>query len=193
MAKRILQTLAALALVAAVSTVLYVEWDEPDTCDICYRPMHQETFYRVHLESGESKDACCPRCGLRFQEDRDDVVRAEVTDFYTRQHIDAAAAYYVEGSPVHFCSHASVREDRSGGQYEVWDRWSLIVAAAREFQEENGGDIKTYEVLAAPEAKPRQSIGRSGMGRSRAGRAVASSAAMERFFPPSLRRHRHPE
>ena len=156
MAKRILQTLAALALVAAVSTVLYVEWDEPDACDICYRPMHQETFYRVHLESGEPKDACCPRCGLRFQEDRDDVVRAEVTDFYTRQHIDAAAAYYVEGSPVHFCSHASVREDRSGGQYEVaWDRClpSLIAfssrAAAKEFQEENGGDIKTYEEVLA--------------------------------------------
>ena len=156
MAKRILQALVAWALVATVGAVLYVEWDEPDRCDICYRPMHQETFYRIHLESGASKDACCPRCGLRFQEGRDDVVGTEVTDFNTRQHIDAAVAYYVEGSPVHFCSHASVRDDRSGGQYEVaWDRClpSLIAFSSREaaqkFLEENGGDIKTYEELLA--------------------------------------------
>ena len=158
MAKRIVQAVAALALVAAVGALLYVEWDEPNKCDICYRPMHQETFYRIHLASGESKDACCPRCGLRFQEGRNDVVRTEVTDLYTRQHLDAdaAIAYYVEGSPVHFCSHASVREDRSGGQYEVaWDRClpSLIAFSSREaaqkFQEENGGSIKSYEELLA--------------------------------------------
>ena len=156
MAKRILQALAALALVAAVGTILYDQWDEPDKCDVCYRSMHQATFYRIHLGSGESKDVCCPRCGLRFQEGRDDVVATEVTDFYTRQHIDATVAFYVEGSPVHFCSHASVREDRSGGQYEVaWDRClpSLIAFASREaaqkFQKENGGDIKTYPELLA--------------------------------------------
>ena len=67
MAKRILQALAALALVAAVGTILHDQWDEPDTCDVCYRSMHQETFYRIHLENGESKEVCCPRCGLRFQ------------------------------------------------------------------------------------------------------------------------------
>ncbi|TDI45122.1 MAG: hypothetical protein E2P02_08080 [Acidobacteria bacterium] len=70
--------------------------------------------------------------------------------------IDAAVAYYVEGSPAHFCGHASVREDRSGGQYEVaWDRClpSLIAFSSRQaalkFQEENGGNIKTYEELLA--------------------------------------------
>ena len=156
MVKRVLQALAALALVAAVGTILYDQWDEPDTCDVCYRSMHRETFYRIHLENGESKEVCCPRCGLRFQEGRDDVAATEVTDFYTRQHIDAAVAYFVEGSPVHFCSHASVREDRSGGQYEVtWDRClpSLIAFSSREaakkFQKENGGDIKTYAELLA--------------------------------------------
>ncbi len=156
MAKRILQALAALALVAAVGTFLYVQWDDPDACDICYRPMHEETFYRIHLESGETKDVCCPRCGLRFQEGRDDVVQTEVTDFYTRQRIDAAVAYYVENSPVHFCSHASVQQDRSGGQHEVaWDRClpSLIAfssrQAAEKFRGESGGDIKTYEELLA--------------------------------------------
>jgi len=49
-----------------------------------------------------------------------------------------------------------VREDRSGGQYEVaWDRClpSLIAFSSRQaalkFQEENGGNIKTYEELLA--------------------------------------------
>ena len=57
---------------------------------------------------------------------------------------------------MHFCGHASVREDRSGRQYEVaWDRClpSLIAfssrEAARKFQKENGGDIKTYAELLA--------------------------------------------
>jgi hypothetical protein len=156
MVKRILQALAALVLVAVVGTFVYVQLGDPNSCDVCYRPMHQETFYRIHLESGETKDVCCPRCGLRFQEGRDDVVAAEVTDFNTKQRIDAAVAYYVENSPVHFCSHAGVHEDRSGAQYEVaWDRClpSLIAFSSREaakkFQGENGGDIKTYEELLA--------------------------------------------
>jgi hypothetical protein len=118
--------------------------------------MHQATFYRIHLESGETKDVCCPRCGLRFQEGRNDVVAAEVTDFNTKQRLDAAFAYYVENSPVHFCSHARMQEDRSGGQYQVtWDRClpTLIAIsskdAAQTFQRDNGGEIKTYEELAA--------------------------------------------
>ena len=58
MAKRILQALAALALVAATGTFLYVQWDEPNTCDICHRPTHEETFYLIHRESGETKNVC---------------------------------------------------------------------------------------------------------------------------------------
>jgi hypothetical protein len=156
MAKRILQVVAALAVVAAVGAFVYVQLDDPDACDVCYRPMHQETFYRIHLEGGDTKDVCCPRCGLRFQEGRNDVVATEVTDFNTKQRIDAAKAYYVENSPVHFCSHAGMHEDRSGVQYEVaWDRClpSLIAFSSREaaqkFQHDNGGDIKTYQELLA--------------------------------------------
>lgn len=159
MTKRVIQALAAVALVAAVGAFVYVEWDSPETCDVCYRPMHQETFYRIHLKGGETKDVCCPRCGLRFQEGRDDVVGAEVTDFDTKRHVDAADAYYVENSPVHFCAHESVQKDRSGAQYQVaWDRClpSLIAFSTREaaerFQRTNGGDIKTYEELLAEES-----------------------------------------
>jgi hypothetical protein len=129
MAKRILQVVAALAVVAAVGAFVYVQLDDPDACDVCYRPMHQETFYRIHLEGGDTKDVCCPRCGLRFQEGRNDVVATEV---------------------------AGMHEDRSGVQYEVaWDRClpSLIAFSSREaaqkFQHDNGGDIKTYQELLA--------------------------------------------
>lgn len=156
MTKRILQAVAALTLVAAVGAFVYVQTNSPAECDVCYRPMHAETFYRIHLDNGDTKDVCCPRCGLRFQEGRDDVVGVEVTDFYTRERVDAATAYYVEASPVHFCSHAAVQEDRSGVQYEVaWDRClpSLIGFASKEdaerFQRENGGSVKTYDELRA--------------------------------------------
>jgi len=156
MTKRILQAVAAVTLVVAVGAFIYVQTDSPAQCDVCYRPMHAETFYRIHLASGETKDVCCPRCGLRFQEGRDDVVAVEVTDFYTRERVDAATAYYVENSPVHFCSHAGVQEDRTGGQYEVaWDRClpSLIAFGsekeAARFQRDNGGSVKTYDALRA--------------------------------------------
>lgn len=156
MAKRILLAVVALCLVGMAGVFLYTQSVQTTECDICHRPMHAETFYRIHLESGESMDVCCPRCGLRFQEGRDDVTTAEVTDFNTKARLDAAKAFYVENSPVHFCSHAAVHEDRSGTQYEVaWDRClpSLIAFgtrdAARTFQAEHGGAIKTYEELLA--------------------------------------------
>ncbi len=157
MTKRILQVAVALAVVVAAGFFFfYGAIDSPEECDVCYRPMHAETFYRIHLANGETKDACCPRCGLRFQEGRDDVVGVEVTDFYSRKLLDATSAFYVEGSPVHFCSHAALQEDRSGAQYEVaWDRClpSLVGFASREdaeeFQSENGGTVRSYDELLA--------------------------------------------
>ena len=154
MLKRIAFAAVGLALVAAFGVFLYRTLGSSPSCDVCYRPIHEETFYRIHLASGESMDVCCPRCGLRFQEGRRDIVRAEATDFYTKVRIDAAKGSYVENSHVHLCSHSSVQEDRSGTQYEVaWDRClpSLIAfesrAAARAFQAQNRGVVKTYEEL----------------------------------------------
>jgi hypothetical protein len=154
MLKRIAFAALGLTLVAAFGVFLYRTIASPPNCDVCYRPIHEETFYRIHLASGESMDVCCPRCGLRFQEGRRDIVRAEATDFYTKVRIDAAKGSYVENSHVHLCSHSPVQEDRSGTQYEVaWDRClpSLIAfespAEARAFQAQNGGVIKSYDEL----------------------------------------------
>jgi hypothetical protein len=133
---------------------LYTVLGSSPQCDLCYRPIHPETHYRIHLASGQSMEVCCPRCGLRFQEGRRDVARVEATDFETQKRVDAERAFYVENSRVHPCTHPAVEEDRSGTKYEVaWDRClpSLIAfesrASAGAFQARNGGVVKTYEEL----------------------------------------------
>ncbi len=45
MKKRILQAVAALVLVAAVGAFIYDQTEDPDACDVCYRPMHAETLH----------------------------------------------------------------------------------------------------------------------------------------------------
>ena len=158
MAKRILLLVTALGLAVVVGTFLYVELDRADTCEVCYRPLHDETWYRIHLENGDTREVCCPRCGLRFQDGRQDVLRAQVTDFFTKEAIEARDAYYVENSSVHLCSRSRVQEDRSGSQHQIaWDRClpSLIAFESREsavvFQEQNGGVIKSYQELLGEE------------------------------------------
>jgi hypothetical protein len=158
MLKRIAFAAMGLTLAAAFGVFLYRTLGSSANCDVCYRPMHEETLYRIHLASKKSMDACCPRCGLRFQEGRRDVVSAEATDFYTKVRVAADKAFYVENSRVHLCSHSPVQEDRAGTQYEVaWDRClpSLIAfqsqVEARGFQTQNGGVIKSYgELLREP-------------------------------------------
>ncbi len=154
MLKRIILAAVGLTFVAVVGAAIYSNLEPSDQCDVCYRPLHKETYYRIHMTGGKVLDVCCPRCGLRFQEGREDIVHTEVTDFDTKELLDADQAFYVEGSPVHFCSHAPLEEDRSGTQYEVaWDRClpSLIAfesrGAAVRFQDQNGGVIKTHDEL----------------------------------------------
>ncbi|MFQ5929356.1 MAG: hypothetical protein ACE5MK_06630 [Acidobacteriota bacterium] len=142
-----------LALFAGAAYFLYLS--QPAVCEVCQRPMHQATFYRIHLRAGEIEDVCCPRCGLHFQQGRDDIVSTEVGDFATGERFEASQAYYVENSSVHLCcSQDFVQKDRSGRQYSLaWDRClpSLVAFRSREdaeeFQRQNGGVIKTYDAL----------------------------------------------
>ena len=126
-----------------------------DVCDECHRPMHAETQFQVRLEGGETRALCCPRCGMRFESERDDVMGAEVADYATKTLIDAHSAYFVEDSSVSLCTYSPlVREDRTGSQYQVtWDRClpSLVAFRSREladaFRKQNGGLVRTYEEL----------------------------------------------
>ena len=150
MARIVARWIVPAALAAIVSSCDVA----PEECDVCHRPMHAETYYEVHLEDGETRALCCPRCGLRFQAERDDVAYAAVADYATKDVIDAADAYFVEDSEVHACSHSLVQEDRTGTQYQVaWDRClpSLVAFESREtaedFRNSHGGTIKTYDEL----------------------------------------------
>jgi len=142
-----------LALFAGAVYFLFL--GQPVVCDLCGRPLHQETLYRIHLSDGQVTQACCPRCGLHFQQGRDDVVLVEVADFRTSKLLDATQAFYVEDSSVNLCYlDTPVRRHIEGTESTLtWDRCMPGLLAfqlrenAEEFKREKGGLIKTYEQL----------------------------------------------
>ena len=154
--KQLVPRLATLVISLAMIGALAGCAQAPEECEVCHRPMHAETYYEVHLEGGDSRSLCCPRCGLRFQQERTDVAFAEVADYATKKVFTADEAFFVDDSSVHACAHSRVQEDRSGTQYQVaWDRClpSLVAfesrSAAADFSNTHGGTIKTYDELVA--------------------------------------------
>ncbi len=153
---KIAQYLVGPVIVALFAGAVYFLFlGQPAVCDLCGRPVHQETLYRIHLRDGEVRQACCPRCGLHFQQGRDDIVSLEVADFRTNELLDATQAIYIEDSSVNLCylddpvqRHIEGVESRL-----VWDRCLPGLLAfesredAEEFRSEKGGVIKTYEQL----------------------------------------------
>jgi hypothetical protein len=135
--------------------VYFLFLGQPVVCDHCGRPLHQESLYRIHLRNGEVKQSCCPRCGLYFQQGRDDVVLVEVADFRTSKLMDATQAIYVEDSSVNMCYLDSpVHRHIEGIESTLaWDRCmpGLLAfesrEAAEDFRSEKGGLIKTYNQL----------------------------------------------
>jgi hydrogenase maturation factor HypF (carbamoyltransferase family) len=153
--KQVVLATAAVAVVASVGYYVYTHLESEPLCQACYRAIHGETHYRVHFEDGSVEHVCCPRCGLRVQAGRSDVVSADASDFLTQESIDAKGAFYVEGSAVVMCRHDErVKEDRSGAQYQLtWDRClpSVIAFSTRDaaetFQKQSGGTVRTYAEL----------------------------------------------
>ncbi len=138
-----------------IGGVYFLFLDQPIVCDHCGRPLHQETLYRIHLRDGEVRHSCCPRCGLNFQQGRDDVVAVEVADFRTSKLLDATQAIYVEDSSVNMCYLDSpVHRHIEGIESTLaWDRCMPGLLAfesredAEEFRREKGGSIRTYNQL----------------------------------------------
>ena len=158
MAVRIVTFVSLLGLVISLGYFTYAQLRPVDSCDICHRPIHEETAYLVQLDDGSSYRACCPRCGLRFRAERADATSAEVTDFDTGERIHAHRALFVENSSVNLCQSKMLEQDRSGVQYRIaWDRClpSLIAFKDREgaesFRRDYGGAIKTYGELLEEE------------------------------------------
>ena len=153
---KIAQYLVGPVIVALlVGAVYFLFLAQPAVCDHCGRALHQETLYRTHLRNGEVKQSCCPRCGLYFQQGRDDVVLVEVADFRTSKILDATHAFYVEDSSVNMCYlDTPVHRDIEGTESTLaWDRCmpGLLAfesrEAAEDFRSEKGGLIKTYTQL----------------------------------------------
>ncbi len=142
-----------LALLAGGGYFLYL--NQPGVCDLCGRPLHQETLYRIHLRDGEVKQVCCPRCGLHFQQGRDDIVFVEVADFLTSELLDVRLATYIEDSSINMCYlDEPVHRNLEGTESTlVWDRCMPGLLAfqsrqdAEEFRREKGGVLKTYQQL----------------------------------------------
>lgn len=145
----------AVILVLAALAAHYYWPEEPPVCQICRRPMHRTTSCLVTLENGQEVELCCPRCGLRFLDGREDVLSVEVTSYADQQLLPASEAFYVVGSSVHpCCSEAEILKDWSGIEYELtWDRClpSVIAFSAREeaeaFRSQHGGELSTYRGL----------------------------------------------
>lgn len=158
MAARIL-VLTLILAVAGSAGYYFFYADAERSCAVCNRPLHEETFYRIRLMGGETEDVCCPRCGLRFQRGRKDLVSAEVADFFHGRRLDAAKAFYVEGSELHLCcGEPAPRRDATGGKFVLtWDRClpSLVAFETREeaegFRRQHGGTIRTYADLLKEE------------------------------------------
>ena len=141
-------------LLAGLSWVVgtHYFWDDgSDTCDMCGRLNRTAMRFKVLLEDGTTKEACCPRCGLHFQKGREDIVRMEAADFSTGDRIDARSAVYLESSSVHLCCAVSADRDRSGEQYQLaWDRCmpSLLAFKTQEkaaaLGRTRGGQVRTW-------------------------------------------------
>lgn len=154
MVKRTLIALVVLTLLGWAGRYVYLELQEKAVCSICHRAMHEQTAFRIQLRDRSTKEVCCPRCGLHFMKERDDVAAAEAKDFHTGERLSARNAFYVEGSSVHPCCGDMAEMDRSGVRYDLaWDRClpSLIAFNSREaaeaFRKQKGGVIKLYEEL----------------------------------------------
>lgn len=124
-------------------------------CDFCERAVCQGTFYRIHLSWGQSKKACCARCGIRYGKERPGRVKeVSVMDFAAGKWVPAWEAFYVEGSDFTHCSPAQIlRGPRGGCLVKCFDRCLPSVVAfqrkgnAQAFIRDHGGQVLTFDRL----------------------------------------------
>jgi len=121
-------------------------------CRLCAEEIHPGMGYTVILTDGGKLKTCCPTCGLRFEvHDPTKVASASATDYATGKIIDAASAYFVEGSDVPHCDPNMTMRNEVGDIYTMdWHRCypSLVAfnsrAAAEAFQAQHGGRVVTH-------------------------------------------------
>jgi hypothetical protein len=122
-------------------------------CKLCSEAIHQGMGYTLVQSDGGKIKTCCPTCGVHLQvHDADKVASAYATDYATGKSIEAARAFYVEGSDVHHCDPQRVMRNETGGIYTMdWHRCdpSLVAFGSREaatiFQTQHGGRVLSFD------------------------------------------------
>jgi nitrous oxide reductase accessory protein NosL len=122
-------------------------------CKLCAEEIHEGMGFTIVRSDGGKTKTCCPTCGLHLQvHDPDKVASAYATDYATGKTIEAAQAFYVEGSDVHHCDPQRVMRNEVGGLYMMdWHRCdpSLVAFGSRQaaavFQTQHGGRIMSFD------------------------------------------------
>lgn len=122
-------------------------------CKLCSEAIHEGMGYTVVRSDGGKTKTCCPTCGLHLQvHDPGKAASAYATDHVTGKTVDAAQAFYVEGSDVHHCDPQRMMRNETGGIYTMdWHRCdpSLIAFGSREaaavFQTQHGGRLLSFD------------------------------------------------
>ena len=154
-------TLVALVAIGVTSFFAYryeQRRETADTCPFCDRMVHSSTAYRLTVD-GHEVAACCPRCGMRAQVNREQgrPGQARATDVTTGKSIAAESATYVEGGDVQYCTHGNqpVTREPNGVSVREYDRCLPTLAAfktpqeAEVYQHQHGGRVLTYEQALA--------------------------------------------
>ena len=154
MVKRLLIAVAVIGLLGIAGRYVYLDLQDEALCSVCRRSLHEQTSFLIHLRGGGTERVCCPRCGLRFMRDREDIVGAEAADYHSDERLAAADAFYVEGSSVHLCCKDIAEKDGSGVHYDLaWDRCLPSLIAFKSWDEASafsgryGGVVKIYDEL----------------------------------------------
>jgi len=122
-------------------------------CKLCTEEIHEGMGYTIVLSDGGKIKTCCPTCGLHLQvHDPEKAASAYATDYATGKTIEAARAFYVEGSDVNHCDPQRMMRNEVGGVYTMdWHRCdpSLVafgsLQAAAVFQTQHGGRILSFD------------------------------------------------
>ncbi len=129
---------------------------DPNTCNICNRPIQSGMSFLVETK-GHTEHACCPRCGMHYalhNPEKDQKLWA--TDLNSGESIPAEAAYYDEGGNINYCAaHGkAVERQPQGVSVRDYDRCLPTMVAfktrgeADAYQHDHGGRVLDYAQAA---------------------------------------------
>ncbi len=72
-------------------------------CAICGKQVTENQRFLIHLENGDSKNACCAHCGLMLLSMEKSIHLALAMDFLYCYRINADQAFYLLEPEIHLC------------------------------------------------------------------------------------------